>query len=148
VISKKGVVQVNVDVDRLWGLLSDLESLGSLFSEVESVDVINYNNFESIWRFSFRLGFLDLSFDARSRVLELVENRYVHFVVERDYIVIAGAVNLRPMDDSTLVEVELSCSGKGRLKFLVENIFKRRFDEELRSIDKRIVRLCEGVDDV
>lgn len=142
-LTKKGVANVDIPLEHLWKLISNLEKLGRVFSEVEEVQVIDTKNYESIWFFKVNVGFVNLKFRARSRVLDMVQNKYVHFIVESEYMDIDGYINLIPVDNSTLVEVILKSFGKSRLKLLIENIMKKKFDEEMKLLDKKLSFLYE-----
>ncbi len=103
--------------------------------------MVNIENYESIWFFKVNIGFINLKFKAKSKVLEMIPDKYIHFIVESEYVDIDGHINLRAEDASTMMEITLKSNGKGRLKSLIENILRRKFDDELKSLDKKLLFL-------
>jgi uncharacterized membrane protein len=123
-------IEVDVPIELVWSLWSDLEQMPRWMKWIESVKVLEDNPELSRWK----LASGGLEFTWLSRILKLVPNQIIQWE-SVDGLPNRGAVRFYDRHSSSIVRLSFSYAIPGFLGKLMDNLFLGRIVESTIQAD-------------
>ncbi len=123
-------VEVDVPIDLVWSLWSDLEQMPRWMKWIDSVKVLEDNPELSRWK----LATGGLEFTWLSRILKLVPKQIIQWE-SVDGLPNRGAVRFYDRHDSSIVKLTIAYAIPGFLGKLMDNLFLGRVVESTIQAD-------------
>ncbi|MBD1919556.1 SRPBCC family protein [Microcoleus sp. FACHB-831] len=123
-------VEVQVPIDLVWSLWSDLEQMPRWMKWIDSVKVQEDNPNLSRWK----LATGGLEFSWRSRILKIVPNQIIQWE-SVDGLPNQGAIRFYDRQGSSIVKMSVSYAIPGILGKLMDNLFLGRVVESTIQAD-------------
>ena len=123
--------------ERVFALSNDLESLGSLISDVTKVEVGDERN--ALWHLTTKIGFIKHTTKLQTIITTLDPPRHAEFTGDSDELSLSGSVDLTPLPDGgTEVSCQLEASGKGPLRMIINSMLETRLPEEAEGFAQNL----------
>lgn len=123
-------VEVDVPIDTVWGMWSDLEQMPQWMKWIDSVKVLEENPELSRWKLS--TGGLD--FTWKSRINKIVPNQIIQWE-SVDGLPNRGAVRFYDRHGSSIVKLTVAYAIPGFLGKIMDNLFLGRVVESTIQAD-------------
>lgn len=123
-------VEVDVPIDLVWSLWSDLEQMPRWMKWIDSVKILEDNPELSRWK----LATGSLEFSWLSRILKLVPNQIIQWE-SVDGLPNRGAVRFYDRHGSSIVKLTVAYAIPGILGQLMDNLFLGRVVESTIQAD-------------
>ncbi|HAG81996.1 MAG TPA: hypothetical protein DD379_27020 [Cyanobacteria bacterium UBA11162] len=123
-------IEVEVPIELVWSLWSDLEQMPRWMKWIESVDVLEDNPELSRWK----LASSGFEFSWLSRILKLVPNQIIQWE-SVDGLPNRGAVRFYDRHGSSIVKLTVAYDIPGILGQLMDNLFLGRIVESTIQAD-------------
>ncbi|MTJ08190.1 MULTISPECIES: SRPBCC family protein [unclassified Anabaena] len=123
-------VEVEVPIDLVWGLWSDLEQMPKWMKWIDSVKILPDDPEISLWKLS--TGGWDFSW--KSRILKIVPNQIIQWE-SVDGLPNQGAIRFYDRNTSSVVKMTVSYAIPGFIGKLMDNLFLGKVVESTIQAD-------------
>ncbi|MEM7727138.1 MAG: SRPBCC family protein [Cyanobacteria bacterium P01_A01_bin.45] len=123
-------VEVDVPIDLVWSLWSDLEQMPRWMKWIESVRVLDEDPEISLWK--LRSGAFE--FKWKSRILKMIPNQIIKWE-SVDGLPNGGAIRFYDRNNSSIVKMTISYAIPGILGKLMDNLFLGKVVESTTQAD-------------
>jgi len=123
-------VEVEVPIESVWGLWSDLEQMPKWMKWIDSVKISEDNPEISLWKLS--TGGLD--FTWKSRITKIIPNQIIQWE-SVDGLPNQGAIRFYDRHDISIVKMTVSYAIPGLIGKLMDNLFLGKVVESTIQAD-------------
>ncbi|MEI6441621.1 MAG: SRPBCC family protein [Nostocales cyanobacterium ELA583] len=123
-------VEVEVPIDLVWGLWSDLEQMPKWMKWIDSVTISEDNPEISLWKLS--TGGLD--FTWKSRITKIIPNQIIQWE-SVDGLPNQGAIRFYDRQNNSIVKMTVSYAIPGLIGKLMDNLFLGKVVESTIQAD-------------
>jgi uncharacterized membrane protein len=123
-------VEVEVPIDLVWGLWSDLEQMPKWMKWIDSVTISEDNPEISLWKLS--TGGLD--FMWKSRITKIIPNQIIQWE-SVDGLPNQGAIRFYDRQNNSIVKMTVSYAIPGLIGKLMDNLFLGKVVESTIQAD-------------
>jgi uncharacterized membrane protein len=124
-------VEVEVPIDLVWSLWSDLEQMPKWMKWIDSVKIPPDNPDISLWKLSAGGG---LEFSWKSRIIKVIPNQIIQWE-SIDGLPNQGAIRFYDRHSSSIVKMTISYAIPGIIGKLMDNLFLGRVVESTIQAD-------------
>ena len=118
-------LSIDKDTGEVWRKIRNIDSLPSIFSEIDRIDVIDEDKVYNVW-FRVYIGPMERRFQCIATITQLVENKLVEFQIQNRHIDVECRIELEELDGGTGIHFTLRTMPKNPLGRLVDIILKDR----------------------
>ena len=123
-------VEVEVPIELVWGLWSDLEQMPKWMKWIDSVNISEDNPEISLWKLS--TGGLD--FTWKSRITKIIPNQIIQWE-SVDGLPNQGAIRFYDRQNNSIVKMTVSYAIPGLIGKLMDNLFLGKVVESTIQAD-------------
>jgi len=134
---------VDVDLDKIWSKIENIELLSKIFPEIEEVEILDRKNYRAILWFNTKIGFTKVRFQANSELIELVEKKHILSKIDSKYIELKIRFEFDQLNGNTKISYSIIGVGKGKLGKLLENALNRLLTRNRNKIKDRVAEVLK-----
>ena len=134
---------VDVDIDKIWSRIDNIEFLPKILPEIEKVEILDRENYRAILWINTRIGFTKVRFEANSELIELVEKKHIINKIDSKYIELKIRFEFDQLNGNTKISYNITGVGKGKLGKLLENALKRLLTKNRNKIKERVAEVLK-----
>ncbi len=137
-------LEVDVDLDKIWSKIDNIEFLPKIFPEIEKVEILDRKNYRAILWFNTKIGFTKVRFEANSELIEIVDKKYILSKIDSKYIELKIRFEFDQLNGKTKISYNITGVGKGNLGKLLENALKRLLTKNRNKIKERVAEVLKN----